>query len=504
MISEKTKASILAANINENAIKKMQAIPASQMREERNIRFKIAQLNLSSSEVRDSLELRVIAREKAYFEMKLSRLLKDYEKNSDYYRLKYHENWKGLKQLQENISGDQAVISFYVVDSLLHAFVITHSGFDHLAIPDFKNVERKLMDLIQQLRSVETGKRYKGTTIATELYNMLVKPLGSMITDKTEWIIVPDGVLYYLPFEALQSSPEAGYLLESHAISYQFSTNFLQSESNRKSPPADYKVLSFAPFDKKGIFAKAENEIVMEELPASANEIAGLPGKEYYGSNATKDAFYREANHYPVLHLATHAVANNTNPSRSFIAFYPEKGSEQDFLYLDELYGFSLDSTLLVIMSACETGDGQLINNEGIMSLSRGFMYAGCASMVTSLWKANDGATAAITTNFHHYLREGLKKSKALQKAKLDYINSNTLYKSPNYWAHLVLIGDTCVLVDDHFELKLFLISAGLLIFVLTWPVIKKRDSRERLLNLLIQQWKEKRKKVDAFIGYRI
>jgi Uncharacterized protein conserved in bacteria len=115
-------------------------------------------------------------------------------------------------------------------------------------------------------------------------------------------------------------------------------------------------------------------------------------------------------------------VADPENSSGSYIAFYPRHSSAaENNLYLDELYGLNMDSTDLVIMSACETGAGQLLGSEGVISLSRGFTYAGCLSIVNSLWKADDQATADILKRFHAYLQEGYSKSKALQMAKLDY-----------------------------------------------------------------------------------
>jgi CHAT domain-containing protein len=108
-----------------------------------------------------------------------------------------------------------------------------------------------------------------------------------------------------------------------------------------------------------------------------------------------------------------------------------------------------MDATRLIIVSACETGNGQLVNSEGVLSLTRGFAYAGCPSIVNSLWKADDAATSAILQRFHIYLQKGYTKSKALRQAKLDYLHSNALYKSPGYWAHLVLIGDTSPVVQS-------------------------------------------------------
>ena len=99
----------------------------------------------------------------------------------------------------------------------------------------------------------------------------------------------------------------------------------------------------------------------------------------------------------------------------------------------------------MVILSACETGNGRLVRGEGIMSISRAFSFAGCPNMITSLWKATDKTTAFITRQLHIYLDKGYSRDIALQKAKTDLLNSNEIsptLKTPNYWAHLVFIGN--------------------------------------------------------------
>jgi CHAT domain-containing protein len=98
-----------------------------------------------------------------------------------------------------------------------------------------------------------------------------------------------------------------------------------------------------------------------------------------------------------------------------------------------------------VVLSACETGKGKLIQGEGMLSLSRAFSYAGCQSIITSLWKADDQATAYIATRLHFYLSRGLDKDIALQKSKIDYLNDKEIeqrFKLPLYWANMVLVGD--------------------------------------------------------------
>jgi CHAT domain-containing protein len=226
--------------------------------------------------------------------------------------------------------------------------------------------------------------------------------------------------------------------------------------------------LAFAPFAD----TKKDN---WQSLPSSKEEITQLPGKAFYDEAATREAFLVSANKYPVVHLATHAVANTANPGSSYISFYPADTAAGK-LYLEELYGVEMDSTALVIISACESGDGQLVNSEGVISLSRGFAYAGCKSMVTSLWKANDKSTAIIVRKFHEYLERGYSKSEALQKAKLYYITTEDVRKTPNYWAHLILVGDAEPLTGKNNKSWLWILGGVLVAapMIIWWRKKKK------------------------------
>ncbi|MBC7924005.1 MAG: CHAT domain-containing protein, partial [Ferruginibacter sp.] len=113
-------------------------------------------------------------------------------------------------------------------------------------------------------------------------------------------------------------------------------------------------------------------------------------------------------------------------------------------LYAREIYNLVLNNAKLVVLSACETGNGQLVRGEGVMSLARAFAYAGCPNIVTTLWKADDQSTADITARMHAYLRAGETKDEALRRAKLDYRREQTdpRRQSPLYWANFVFIGD--------------------------------------------------------------
>lgn len=119
------------------------------------------------------------------------------------------------------------------------------------------------------------------------------------------------------------------------------------------------------------------------------------------------------------------------------------------------------------------------------MSLSRAFSYAGCPSVITSLWKAEDNATAYLTQKLYYYLQKGFAKDEALQKAKLDYLNDDTIapnFKTPNFWAHLILVGDASPLSKNS-RLNYWYILAGIAFLLGAFFIIKRNGGRKRTTN---------------------
>jgi CHAT domain-containing protein len=169
--------------------------------------------------------------------------------------------------------------------------------------------------------------------------------------------------------------------------------------------------------------------------------VASVGGISLAGHLAVKDSFLAKAKNYNMIHLATHASVNWKNPDLSVIHFSPVE-LRSSFLTLDELQRTWLPLEMTVL-SACETGLGQLNKGEGLMSLARGFFAAGSKSVITSLWKADDESTYKIMTAFYKYLARGQRKDEALRNAKLEYLeNCDPLKSSPFYWAAFIPIGD--------------------------------------------------------------
>jgi CHAT domain-containing protein/Tfp pilus assembly protein PilF len=481
-ITEKSKASVITANLEEKTFARVHDSGDSLLQRERNIKYNIARLHVKSEATSDRRELEAIGREKTGYEIELARLQKELEQNDAYYKMKYDDSSRGIRDIQQSLQRDQALISFYAAGDQLHTFILTRSSFGYCRIDSLSGLAKETEDWLGSLMNMENGHKFKGDASGDRLYRQLIQPIQALMPAKDEWIILPDGFLYFLPFESLPSGRDSKRLLETTTISYQFSTRLLTDGpklANRGS--GELPILSFAPF--AGTIPDSSR---FERLPASGEEIAGLHGTSYLDSMATKEQFLKEINKYPIVHLATHATSSASNPAQSFIAFYPVTGNPmEDCLYLEELYGLNLNATQLVIISACETGTGELAGKEGVISLARAFAYAGCGSTVNSLWKADDKATSFILRRFYAHLEEGANKAKALQQAKLDYLASDVINKSPSYWAHLVLIGNIEPLYPHRFGLVWALVLVPVSLGGVSWLLVKRKRRRKEKVDAL-------------------
>jgi CHAT domain-containing protein len=438
LISERSKASVITANLEEKAFTAPGSRGQQLLQLVNDYKYNIARLNVKSESTTDSAGLAGLTQEKEGDELKLSKLENALEQNSAYYELKYGESDRGVRELQQSLDGDQALISLYGTDSVLHAWILTRDHFHYLRIDNLPGLEQDVTLWLNALKNTGNGHRFRGDAIGNRLYKRLIEPIQQVAGSKPEWIIIPDGFLYLLPWESLPADAAGERrLVETTTVSYRWSSKLLRSAQGTGTT-----VLAFAPFASGGATTPGDGNF--SRLPASAEEIAGLGGSRYLDGQATKTRFLQTINHYPIVHLATHAVSSPDNAAASYIAFYPAKHSAiEDRLYLEELYGLNMDSTRLVIISACETGEGAVVAQEGVISLARAFAYAGCGSTINSLWKADDQATSFILRRFYEHLRKGESKARALQLAKLDFLHSDAVDKSPAYWAHLVLTGDS-------------------------------------------------------------
>ncbi|GAB4420486.1 MAG: hypothetical protein OHK0039_34120 [Bacteroidia bacterium] len=262
-------------------------------------------------------------------------------------------------------------------------------------------------------------------------------------------VVVPDGPLHALPFEvlltqlpdsqALQSYRLWPYLLRQTRIRYAFSAATQTAVPDPGRAPRRF-----------GGFAPSYPQLAALRLPPlthNRQEVLDIQrlvgGDAYLDSAATVGLFRRVAGLYEVIELATHAVPDDQDPLASRLLFHPSADSQDHpagWLHAYEIYHLPLRARLAVL-SACHSGYGGERAGEGMMSLGRAFAYAGCRSILASLWQTSDAPAAGVLRAFHGYLAEGLPQDEALQQARLDYLRTGS-EPHPLYWSNLVLFGE--------------------------------------------------------------
>jgi CHAT domain len=180
-----------------------------------------------------------------------------------------------------------------------------------------------------------------------------------------------------------------------------------------------------------------------DEVRAIASEIAGAAAI-HVGADNRKAYLYGSGSVPPLLHIATHAVADANAMEQSRILFSPPRqgAGGADYLFLKEAYELKLQGVELAVLSACETERGRLLRGEGVQSFSRAFLAAGVRTTVTTLWRVPDAPTAAFMTHFYHHLQRGEPRAEALRLAKARFLESGAPLSDPHYWAAFVLTGE--------------------------------------------------------------
>lgn len=273
---------------------------------------------------------------------------------------------------------------------------------------------------------------------AFKLYNKL-KLENSFSSSLQKLLIIPDGQLNFVPFDALvtsikqeQNPRQFSYLLLQKQISYGYSVATLLKQTENNTTATGSRLSLFAP-----VFANKEREKMpllhsMEEADAIKKENSS--GKYYLKEQAGIGQFKKSVSNAGIIHIASHASADTASGRQPLIDFYDSS------LYLNEIYSMHINPRL-VVLSACETGIGKIDKSEGAMSLARAFYYAGAKNIITSLWSVDDKSTAEIFKDFYRHTGNN-DYSLALYEAKLAYLaTASESAASPYYWAGFVHIG---------------------------------------------------------------
>ena len=425
----------------------------------------------------------------------------------EYYKLKYAGDKLSLKEIQKQINHSEAVVE-YVFDwnednesNNVFIFVLSSNDIKLKKIPitDSEMEDIKLLyNFLSDPNYINISKEKYNSYLnsAYSLYSFLIKPIEEELSNKSITVI-PDGILSYIPFDALLydkvESPRINfrnlpYLIEKYTFNYSYSTNLYLNRLAKKKR-AKGKLLAFSPSYK---VENNDDEEFNQLLPLRGiseevkNIAQYIESDVYLDETATESNFIQNYQDYDILHLAMHTLLNDSLPMFSKLAFSPPADSTDStdgWLSTQEIYNLQLNSRLAVL-SACNTGSGVLKKGEGVISLARGFFYAGCPAIIMTLWEIEDRSGTTIMDEFYRLLSKGKKKNEALRLSKLKHIESaDPLKAHPHYWLGYVSIGNTDAIYASN-DIYFF----GLILLILICVIVdqtnrhKKARQRARLL----------------------
>jgi CHAT domain-containing protein/Tfp pilus assembly protein PilF len=377
-----------------------------------------------------------------------------------------------------------AFLEFMVAEGKTYLFVLTRSSRDHASKPELNvySIDMPAKDLeheAEQFRRQLAQRDLRFGEAAKRLYRLLLRPAQPQLSQVDALLIVPDGPLWNLPFQALEPRP-GHYLLEDHAVAYASSLTILREmvrlrlrnrNTTRNSATADLPSNTGAAADHVSatllamgnpILGTATSEVAqmtyrdgtLAPLPEAAREVKTLQGvygrqqsRVFVGMAASEEQFKAHAGAFRILHLATHGYLNDTSPMYSHLLLSPGNDKKEDgLLQTWEIMNLDLHADLAVL-SACETARGRVTTGEGVIGLAWAFFVAGVPTTIVSQWSVESGSTARLMIAFHRERKITEKNAdpfgtaRALQRAELKLLHSPK-YSAPFYWAGFITLGD--------------------------------------------------------------
>ncbi|MFM8295485.1 MAG: CHAT domain-containing protein, partial [Microcystaceae cyanobacterium] len=382
-----------------------------------------------------------------------------------------------LKQIQALLTPDTALLEYALGQERSYLWVVTKNQLQSYTLLR----EVTLNQAVKEFRDsflIPSNRLRRSLAIRTgfALRNQILPPQLTLKNQRL--VIVGDGSLLYLPFAALPDreklDPQLKYLIDNHELTFLPSASVLKTlRDNSKNRPLATKTLAIfadpvfnlqderlkplglkaSPSVSPELMRSArESGVLFDRLPFTQTEaeqiLALLPQQSSLpeiGFSANRNrSLNAQMDQYRLIHFATHGLLNSQSPQLSGLVlslFNPQGRSQNGFLRLYDIFNLRLAAEL-VVLSACQTGLGKAIKGEGLIGLTRGFMYAGANRVVVSLWSVDDLATSLLMTEFYRgILQKNLSPGLALQKAQ-QKIKGDKDLASPYYWAAFTLQGE--------------------------------------------------------------
>jgi CHAT domain-containing protein len=356
-----------------------------------------------------------------------------------------------LSELQQQLKDNEQILEFFWGLDSIYTISITDQSAKVSVIANKKELTSLLISargMLEGKRSVNSDQAEDYSRTTFRIYQQLLQP----VLEKLKVVVIPDGSLHLLPVDALVTSHQSEtltfrdlqYLIYDHEVTYAYSSSILFHQPRTQRSQIN-NVLAFSYSNEDGevnAFRKDE----LSSLPGTYKELKSLSGifknvKPFTGPDARKSNFISHAKNHDLIHLAVHGIGDPQVIDNSRLIFRPDELEPGD-LYAFDIYNLQIDAKL-VVLSGCETGLGKQQTGEGVFSIARAFSYAGCPSVVMTMWRVPDTFTAPIVSEFYKRLHNGQSIGASLRASKLKFIEeSDGLSAHPANWAEFVLNGE--------------------------------------------------------------
>ncbi len=512
--SEQSRAFLLLQDIQVNKLfenEKLDSLKLLYFQSNKIILGLEESLSLFEKERNDSLQMKLIQEREQQ-----KSIVKQLDRQVPEINLR-DQNLSTLPEIQKSLISKQVVLEYFLGENYLFVLRITNDDFSSIRV----NLPSNLFETINELRStlINPSNATKANSFSSFsksaylLYEWLLKKSIELLPmEKKQLIIIPDGMLAFIPFDLLPNNSnqqyegyaDFPYLIKDFIVSYAPSASIQLHLKRKQSGRASKCFAGFAPtYDAKSILSQdtinqSDYAAVVRSdnfpLPGARAEVEAiqniLGGEKFIGQQANEFQFKRTARDYQILLLSMHSLVDIQHPGITKLLFTKggSKDSEDDVLFSQELRNTQLQADL-VVLSACNTGYGKLQKGEGAMSLSRSFFAIGVPSMVASLWKVPDVPTKEITVDFFTNLKAGLPKDQSLRLAKLNYLNNinSPSEANPYLWGGFVAAGDMTPLDLNRLSISFISYNTfGILILLMTvilsWLYLfKKKNTLDRI-----------------------
>ncbi|MBN2103062.1 CHAT domain-containing protein [bacterium] len=489
-LTEKSKFGTLALVLQDSKAKQFAGIPNQSLEQEKAIKADLAyydtqlQKELLKKEAGSSQKINNFENKRFALHNQYQELINTFEnKYPRYYDLKYRTQTIPVENLQTLLDDQTVLIEYFTGANTLTIFTFTQNQMEAYQTKTNSLFDQMAGSLIRSIKKIDF-RNFNRTSV--QLHKKLIAPVQNLLKGKKKIIIIPHGILAKIPFEVLMAElPDPSdqtdfikinYLICLYEISYHYSATLYANQlKDKQERSASNGFAGFAPVfsdeaDNNSVLADHRSAITdldysesdyravrvdgkrFNELKYSEKEIQGIvncfetkkkTATGYYRKEASENNFKTTAGNYRYIHIASHGIVNEEYPRLSGIIFSQPGDStnqEDGILYSGEIYNLNLNADL-VVLSSCESGIGKLVRGEGLMALTRGFLYAGADNLIVSLWKVSDKHTSELMTELYKNILKGDNFSNSLREAKLTLLkNPETAF--PKSWASFVLIGE--------------------------------------------------------------